>query len=415
MFFEDSEFREQTLASSPENLSGTALEFYQFATGCCQHGFQASDFDLVEDEVQARRAQENVAQRNAQRMAVERRAKELAERKKELAHAARVRHEAEAKARLFATTVQGGSKSESSAGASARGVSQPSSATQSAAQGAPSAGSRQSGRPGPALAVRDSILQTRLCRRLVELRLEEDILEAVLGQLQVMFGQGRAWELANRAGFADVERWEHFVADVQQAKNSWSEGLFIVHVQRHVSELLFALQRAFGVEKEISNEEAKDVLRLAGFEYRIGKIWGENDCLADSLLQLLIFHGLVPEGSDRKRACLDNRVRLESSPDLVPRNIRGRLDFGGFLQHHRHAEATLDFFFERFASCMDLLPAAGVRLLVHTRSDDEEHPVDQLVVCEGRGRGPGPCLDFHLFNVTGDDHCLLYTSPSPRD
>ena len=239
LFFEDLEFRDKTLASSQESLSGTALEFYHFAAGCCQHGFQASDFDLVEDEVQVRRAQENVAERTAQRMAAERRAKELAERKRELAHAARVRQEAEAKARLFATSVQSASKSESSAGASARGVSQPSSATQSAAQGAPSAGSRQSGRPGPALAVRDSILQTRLCRRLVELRLEEDILEAVLGQLQAMFGQGRAWELANRAGFADVERWEHFVADVQQAKNSWSEGLLIVHVQRHVSELLF--------------------------------------------------------------------------------------------------------------------------------------------------------------------------------
>ena len=274
LFFDDVEFRDKMLAALPETLSGSALEFYQFAAGCRRHGFQSADFDQVEGEVKATRAPE----REVQRLAAQRRAKELAERKRELAQAAQKKREADAKARLFATSVQSGGKGESSAGASAGGASQPSSASQSAVHASASAGSRQSGRPGAAPVVRDSILQTRLCRRLVELRLEDDILEAVLGQLQAMFGQGRAWDLANEGGFAQWERWVHFVAEIQLAKNSWSEGLFIVHVQRQVSELLFALERAFGVVKTISNEEAVEALRRVGLQYRIGEVWGENDC-----------------------------------------------------------------------------------------------------------------------------------------
>jgi hypothetical protein len=31
-------------------------------------------------------------------------------------------------------------------------------------------------------------------------------------------------------------------------------------------------------------------------------------------------------------------------PELVPRDTNGCVDFGGYLQHHRHAEPTLKFF-----------------------------------------------------------------------
>ena len=131
---------------------------------------------------------------------------------------------------------------------------------------------------------------------------------------------------------------------------------------------------------------------------------GENDCLADSLLQLLIFHGIVADDVDRKAACLANRVRLEAQEDLVPRDVDGCLDFGGFLQHHRHARPTVEFFCERFGCSEDVLPVAGFRLVVHARSDDDAHPADEMVICEGCGRRAGPCLVCHLFSWTAELH-----------
>ena len=46
------------------------------------------------------------------------------------------------------------------------------------------------------------------------------------------------------------------------------------------------------------------------FERRYGQVWGENNCCADSLLQLLIAHGVLDEsigGAERKLACQENR------------------------------------------------------------------------------------------------------------
>ena len=40
-----------------------------------------------------------------------------------------------------------------------------------------------------------------------------------------------------------------------------------------------------------TDSERLEELRRDGFDRRVGRVWGRNDCMADSLLQLLIAHG----------------------------------------------------------------------------------------------------------------------------
>ena len=146
--------------------------------------------------------------------------------------------------------------------------------------------------------VQDSILSTPLARKLAGLRLDEDIAVSVLAEMQMRFGQGLAWELARAPWLLEWARWQNFVEEVQVAAGSWSEGLLVFHVKGKIEELLFALQRVVMAQQprpERSNDAALNQLLAAGLERRDGKVWGENDCLADSLLQLLIFHGVVPD------------------------------------------------------------------------------------------------------------------------
>ena len=83
---------------------------------------------------------------------------------------------------------------------------------------------------------------------------------------------------------------------------------------------------------------------LAGW----GPRWGANQCLADSLLQLLVHHRLVPADVDREGLCALNRIELESDEVTVPRSRDGVKDPGGFLEHNRHAGPSLQFFLQVF-------------------------------------------------------------------
>ena len=70
----------------------------------------------------------------------------------------------------------------------------------------------------------------------------------------------------------------------------------------------------------LSDKERVAELRALGWNedwWRRGEVWGRNDCLADSLLQLLIHHGVlgVVSREQRNEACSENRRRLETSAD----------------------------------------------------------------------------------------------------
>ncbi len=188
----------------------------------------------------------------------------------------------------------------------------------------------------------------------------------------------------------------------------------MLHVAPVLGEFLFALFRVVAAQvpdPARSNEEAILTLLGAGLVCGTGQVWDDNACMADSLLQLLIFHGVVPEDAERKSACLANRAHLEARPELVPRDRDGHEVYGGYLQHHRHAEPTLQFFIAWFACSPEVLPAAGFRLVVHARSDDEAHPTDEWLLCVQSGRRAGPCLQCHLFNHTTGGHGGYHYDP----
>jgi hypothetical protein len=250
-----------------------------------------------------------------------------------------------------------------------------------------------------------TLQSTALYGKLVALFLDEEyIVVPLLAEMRQVFGDSRARELAQSAWLVAWPRWEVFAEEVLVAAGR-SEDFSITASLNILAmrELLFALQRfLIARDKDRPSDQMKlRSLQAMGFKWAHGEVWGRNNCLADSLLQLLIKHGLIRQSVDRRAACKANRVALESQPSLVPRRADGRLDLGGYLQHHRHAEAIIRFFFDRFRCRAADLPAAGFVVYCHANYDDNDHPPDQVLVCEGLGVRVGPPLHFHLFNWVG--------------
>ena len=76
-----------------------------------------------------------------------------------------------------------------------------------------------------------------------------------------------------------------------------------------VRRFLFLAESAENVRVAFPTDmQRKAELEAQGWELRTGFVWGRGDCLADSLLQLLIVHGILPEelnannGDGRDRA-----------------------------------------------------------------------------------------------------------------
>ena len=81
--------------------------------------------------------------------------------------------------------------------------------------------------------------------------------------------------------------------------------------------------------------ERKAQLESQGWELRKGSVWERGDCLADSLLQLLVVHGILPEElnaddgrRERNAACAAVRAHLcgHANLDLHPRDSEGVQD-----------------------------------------------------------------------------------------
>ena len=131
--------------------------------------------------------------------------------------------------------------------------------------------------------------------------------------------------------------------------------------------------------------------------------------MADSLLQLLIAHGVLAADItdvERDAACEANRRELVHShlPNRRPRDQRGRNDPRAYLEHDRHAQASVEFFLRRFAARrLQDLPDEGIELIVYSRFDSDALPVATTRICERLGAGrAGPALRFCLYNTTGD-------------
>ena len=130
--------------------------------------------------------------------------------------------------------------------------------------------------------------------------------------------------------------------------------------------------------------------------------------MADSLLQLLIAHGVLASDiteEERDTACEANRHELVHStlPQRRPRDLRGRDDPRAFLEHDRHAEASVEFFLRWFAGrFVQELPDDGIELTVYSRFDSETLPAATTRICRRSGtRRADLALQFCLYNTTG--------------
>jgi len=288
--------------------------------------------------------------------------------------------------------------------------------------GAAGVGSSSSAAPGVPLATsvpRGPAHVTKLRRKLCGLRLSEEIVDAVLGAMQARFGEGLAWEYAESEWLVSWPRWEVFAEEVQIKLQSWEVGFAVIHVAPLVSNLIFALFR-FAIQGarvgiELSDDAKLEELKAAGWDHRVGQVWGQNNCLADSLLQLMIARGVVPSGVDREAACRANREQLENTEGLMPRTLDGGSCPGGMLEHHRHAALTIRFFLAYFGLReVEVLPSAGIKLVVHARYDDFEHPPDVDMLCARIGSSAAGAWEFNLFNWTGHGYSGYHYDPLVR-
>jgi hypothetical protein len=248
--------------------------------------------------------------------------------------------------------------------------------------------------------------------------LPPDIVDAICAQLRKTFSARKAYELAQEDWFCMLLEWRTFKRSVMLTTALDDDALGLVAALGLLAELMFAVShrarenaRTDVRRPQTSDGQALERLKAAGYEWRQGKVWHRNNCLADSLLQLLVHHRVIyGDGDDlelsepkREAVCSENRDRLclRNNGRLMPRWANGRADPEAYLQHHVHAGPTIEFFLEQFVSRTGV-PDGGIELHVHTRFDEDvgiAGILDKHSVCVRRPDGVP--LIMHVFCKTG--------------
>ena len=150
-------------------------------------------------------------------------------------------------------------------------------------------------------------------------------------------------EVSRRAVSADWSiSWEGWARLAVQLSNVLGAGradatdVAFGCVSETVRRFLLLAESAVNVAVAFPTDmERKAQLETEGWELREGSVWGRGDCLADSLLQLLIVHGILPEElnadggrQERNPACKAVRAHLcgHANLDLRPRDSEGVQD-----------------------------------------------------------------------------------------
>jgi hypothetical protein len=254
---------------------------------------------------------------------------------------------------------------------------------------------------------------TRLWDRLVNgLRIPCDVAAGVLSSFRSRFGAVVAWNLAEEQWICDLENWNLFAGKVLAICSENTSGAMPLVIGPSC-DVVFAVTRLVLQQQSVvipvpqSDQGMLRELAEAGWEWRQAETWDESDCLVDSLLQVLEFHGAVvgEHGSltadDRRSACLAARQYLMGTPELLPQDPYGRPQWDAYLQHHRHSEALVYFLVARFPTGPSPLSNAGVTLVVHARYDTSGTPAEKLRLCVRPGGRRGVVPELHLFNWTG--------------
>jgi len=271
-----------------------------------------------------------------------------------------------------------------------------------------------SSHPPPGKKQRNVIQHTPLWRKLADSHhIPGDVVQAVLAGFQHRFGEEAAYKLASERWLCDLENWRNLKKEVQRlCPDPGAQVLPLVVAP--VAEAIFAVarlilhQRDLHIDVDKTDRQALNELRASGWQWREAATWGENDCLADSLLQILLsLRVVVPEDSagdiagQRRTACQAARQHLLQFPHLLPRDPYGRPQWDEYLQHHRHAEALVRFFLQHFPAGPAPVPRSGFTLVVHARYDTGRLPPDRMELRLPGAFAPGLPLQLHVFNWTG--------------
>jgi hypothetical protein len=188
-----------------------------------------------------------------------------------------------------------------------------------------------------------------------------------------------------------------------------------------------------------SDVETLAHLRTLGYEPGRGMVWTDkyvrghplmqysaNQCLADSLLQLLQRAGVLSihiSEAERVHACAENRRRLVSHEvvALRPRrrcaatNVDEGEDPLAYLQHDVHAEPTVHFFLEWFrvkGKVLRELPVGGIRLTVFSRFDSAVGGRPVVQICERDvSQAPDRMVRMSVYNLSGSGSAGYHYDP----
>lgn len=140
----------------------------------------------------------------------------------------------------------------------------------------------------------------------------------------------------------------------------------------------------------VSDEDRKRQLRHAGFTFGVGEVHQNNDCLTDSLLQLLVQHQIL-DGSNirtrslRKKACRQCRQHLIRHSDAKLRpcvllsngakaSVSQRTHDNAYLQHEIHGPAILRFFLSHHSRTKYGCSLSQLSIKAYTRYTSELVP-----------------------------------------
>ena len=262
--------------------------------------------------------------------------------------------------------------------------------------------------------------------QLVEWMPQNDIGHGLIAQLAIDLGEADAAERLNADWSVDWHGWTLLIgqiaerhtdrvqklalyrgaAEIERIENEFMEQA-TGYVSTALRQFLVLSNQNSLIPGRTDSERQDELLSRYGLRKRYGQVWGRNDCCADSLLQLLIGHGVLNRTIDdrsRDGACLANRNALWDGPvELQPKAVDGTATWCAYLEVDRHAAPTVRFFLDYFRDQIVHVPAAGFEIVVYTRFDteDERRPPLKLRIC-AQAHGGGVPLRLCMYNSSGD-------------
>jgi len=265
--------------------------------------------------------------------------------------------------------------------------------------------------------------------------LPRQIVDGLLSAFQLEYGK-KAGKILSEGWSRDLELWGDLEKNLHRlgVSNVYTEACDSDDVMECIRACLRAHVRlaANCTQAVVADSDMETIARLStlGYEYGRGCVWTDrqrrddellrfstNQCLADSLLQLLQRQGILSNDisvAERIEACAENRRRLASHADPVlrprVRDAATGADRGedpyAYLQHDVHAEPTVLFFLEWFGAkgkVLRELPSGGIRVTVFSRFDSVIGGRPVVQICErDASQAPHDMLRMNLYNLTGD-------------